>query len=75
MYFDLGQFDEALAAQREALALDPGFATAHYGAALVYLKRGQTAAAREHFEQYVRLDPSGYWARRAQEHLTRLRGS
>ncbi|MFQ5897595.1 MAG: tetratricopeptide repeat protein [Candidatus Methylomirabilia bacterium] len=70
--FDLGRLDHAVAEQKRALEVDPNFANAHYGLALIYRKRGDHATAREHFEEYLRLDPRGYWARKAQDELTRL---
>jgi len=49
--------DEALAAYRQALAIDPDFAEAHndLGVALVHL--AQPAEARSHFERAVRAAP------------------
>lgn len=71
-YYDLGQLDEAFAAQRAALDVDPDFANAHYGLAQIHRQRGDHGAARVHFERYLRLAPKGYWARRAQAELDRL---
>lgn len=74
VYFDLGRLDEALAQQQRALEIDPGFANAHYGLGLIYERRRDPARARRHFAEYVRLDPRGYWSRRAREALDRLSG-
>ena len=69
VYFDLGRLDEALAQQQRALEADPAFANAHYGLALIHERRGQATQARAHFAEYLRLDPRGYWARRARQAL------
>jgi tetratricopeptide (TPR) repeat protein len=70
--YDLGHLDEALADQKRALAVDPGYANAHYGLALIYRDRGEDAMARAHFEEYLRLEPGGFWARKAEEELNRI---
>jgi len=75
IYFDLGQLDKALAEQRRALEINPGHANAHYGLALIYRAQGEHAKAREHLEEYLRLEPRGYWSRKAQEMLSRSRES
>ncbi len=75
IYFDLGQLDKALAEQRRALEINPGHANAHYGLALIYRAQGEHAKAREHLEEYLRLEPRGYWSRKAQEMLRRSRES
>ena len=69
VYFDLGRLDEAMAQQQRALEADPAFANAHYGLALIHERRGQTSRARAHFAEYLRLDPRGYWSRRARQAL------
>ncbi len=71
--FDLGRLDEALDQQQRALEADPAFANAHYGLALIHERRGQASRARAHYAEYLRLDPRGYWARRAREALDRAR--
>lgn len=72
IYFDLGQVDKAFAEQKRALEVDASYANAHYGLALIYRKRGDYVLARKHFEEYLRLEPRGYWARKAQEAIGRL---
>jgi tetratricopeptide (TPR) repeat protein len=71
-YYDVGRLDDAFAEQRSALDVDPGFANAHYGLALVHRERGDAPAAREHFGRYLALAPKGYWARKAQTALDSL---
>jgi tetratricopeptide (TPR) repeat protein len=70
--YDLGQLDEAFVEQQRALAVDPSYANAHYGLALIYRDHDEYAKARAHFEEYLRLEPRGYWSRKAREALTHL---
>ncbi|MFQ5851211.1 MAG: tetratricopeptide repeat protein [Candidatus Binatia bacterium] len=72
LYFDIGLLDKAAAEQKRALEADAGFANAHYGLALIYRARGEDALARTHFEEYLRLEPRGYWSRQALEGLSGL---
>lgn len=71
IYYDLGRLEEAGLRHRQALAVDPDFANAHYGLAMVHERRGEREQARARFAQYLRLEPRGYWARRAREALER----
>lgn len=52
---DLGRADAALASYREALALDPQLADAHYNLALLYEKSGRPKDALRHLLAYRRL--------------------
>ena len=61
-YAALGRPDDAAAAYRAALAVDPKLAAAHYGLALLEERRGDAAAARRHFATFVRLEPRSYAA-------------
>ncbi|MFQ5814583.1 MAG: tetratricopeptide repeat protein, partial [Anaerolineae bacterium] len=72
LYYDIGLLDKAFAEQKRALEVDPEFANAHYGLALIYRARGEHALARKHFEEYLRLEPRGYWSRQVMEELSRL---
>jgi tetratricopeptide (TPR) repeat protein len=72
IYYDQGLLDKAFTEQKRALEVDPSYANAHYGLALIYHDQGEYAMARTHFEEYLRLEPRGYWARKAQEELNRL---
>jgi tetratricopeptide (TPR) repeat protein len=68
-YAALGRLDEATAAQQAALALNPELASAHYGLAVVADGRGDSAAARRHFETFVRLEPRSYAAWQIRQRL------
>jgi tetratricopeptide (TPR) repeat protein len=72
IYFRRGLLDDALTQQRAALEIDPHFAEAHYRLALIHQRRAQYAAARKHFEEYVRLEPRSYLAWRARQELSAL---
>jgi tetratricopeptide (TPR) repeat protein len=72
IYFRQGLLGEALTQQRAALAIDPHFADAHYRLALIHQRRAEYAAARRHFEEFVRLEPRSYLAWKAREELGRL---
>jgi tetratricopeptide (TPR) repeat protein len=56
---DLGRLDEAIAAYARALAIDPALADAHYNAARLYEKKGQTAGAIRHLRAYKKLVTGG----------------
>lgn len=72
IYFNLGWLDDALVQQKTALTLDANFANAHYGLAMIYQRRGDQAAARRHFEEFMRLEPRSYFAWRVREDLSQL---
>jgi tetratricopeptide (TPR) repeat protein len=74
VYFDLGLLDKALVEQKRALDIDPDFADAHYGLALVHSKRRNHVKARTHLEEYLRVEPQGYRSRGAREQLSRILG-
>lgn len=73
VYYDSGDFDKALEYHRRALDIDIGTAISHYGLALIYEARNDRDNAIRHWEEYLRLEPSGYYNRRAREHLEKLR--
>ena len=54
---DPATYEEAIAAYREALALDPDFADAHCNLGAVFYNRGERKDARRHFERCLRVDP------------------
>ena len=54
---DPATYEEAIAAYREALELDPDFADAHCNLGAVFYNRGERNDARRHFERCLRVDP------------------
>ncbi|MFP6623715.1 MAG: tetratricopeptide repeat protein [Myxococcota bacterium] len=54
---DPATYEEAIAAYREALELDPDFADAHCNLGAVFYNRGERKDARRHFERCLRVDP------------------
>jgi tetratricopeptide (TPR) repeat protein len=75
IYYDKGDLSRALALQQQALQVDPNHANAHYGLALIYRDRENNAKAIEHFKEYIRLEPGGYWSRQARDELSRMTNS
>lgn len=72
IYYDIGLTDKAYEYQRNAIDLDPEFANAHYGLALIHRKSGDMEGAKRHWEEYLRIEPKGYFARKAKEELSKL---
>jgi len=79
-WFNLGNLhdelrdpDRALECYLKAMEADPKFADAHYNAALIYQSRRDTLNAVRHWQQYLKLDPTGYWAGIARRELARLK--
>jgi len=56
-YNHLGQLGRAADAYEQALARDPNDAASHWNLALTYLDLERTDLSREHFEEYLRLNP------------------
>jgi len=73
LHDELREPDRALECYLKALEADAKFADAHYNAALIYQSRGDTLSAVRHWQQYLKLDPSGYWAGIARRELARLK--
>jgi tetratricopeptide (TPR) repeat protein len=57
-YYELGEFDRALADYDQAVALDPGDANALFGRAYTYYSLGRNDEAIADFDQALALDPS-----------------
>ncbi|GBE06045.1 MAG TPA: tetratricopeptide repeat protein [Nitrospirae bacterium] len=72
IYFDLGLYDKALMYQKKAVDLDLNYANAHYGLALIYKKWGDREMAKKHWQEYLRIEPRGYYSRRAKKELLGL---
>lgn len=73
IYYDMDMLTQAYEYQRKALDLDPDFANAHYGLALIYLKWNDPQSAKKHFQKYIEAEPSGYFTRRAREEIDKLK--
>lgn len=73
VYLDLGMLDKAFEYQKKAIDIDPDFANAHYGLALIHKKRGNTGEAKKHWEEYLRIEPEGYFSRKAKEEIETLK--
>jgi len=73
IYYDMNMLPQAYEYQRKALDVDPDFANAHYGLALIYIKWNDPQSAKRHFQKYIESEPSGYFSRRAKEEIERLK--
>ena len=78
-YFDLGNVldelerpDESIAAYKQAVALSPRYADAHYNLALAYERKNQHRPALRHWQAYLRLDNRGPWADHARSQIRKL---
>lgn len=69
IYYDMGMIDTSCEYQKKAIEIDPNFANAHYRLALIYKKWGDSKMARRHWEEYLRIEPAGYFSRRAREEI------
>lgn len=67
--FDLGAVNDAFASFQQALKLQPDFALAHYGIAIIYKARGDTSSAHRHWKQYLHKEPNGQFARIVKKEL------
>lgn len=72
IYFGMGLVGPAFEYQKKALEIDPNYANAHYGLALIYKQAGDKERARQHWEEYLRLEPTGYYSRKAREEISAL---
>ncbi len=70
---DAGQLGPAEQAARRALELDASTARAHLVLGTVCQERGDTKSARSEYEEYLRLAPSGDFAKDVQAILSSLR--
>ena len=73
VYDELHSWQEALDCYLHSLRIQPGYADAHYNVALLYQGMGDTMKALKHWRQYLKLDPTGYWAGIARREVQKLR--
>lgn len=59
----------AITAYRRALAIEPGYADAHYNLAESLAQMGRLEQAKEHWRAYLRLAPHDPWANRVRKRL------
>jgi tetratricopeptide (TPR) repeat protein len=71
--YNKGKMKDAEAALTKAVEVKPDFANAHYLLAMACFNQNKKAAAKEHFEKYLELDPNGKEAATAKELLPLLK--
>jgi tetratricopeptide (TPR) repeat protein len=71
---ELERPDESIAAYRQAVALAPRYADAHYNLALAYERQGEHRQALRHWQSYIKLDNHGPWAEHARGQIRKLLG-
>jgi tetratricopeptide (TPR) repeat protein len=67
-----GEFGEAAAAFRQAVALYPGYGQAWFNLGVVLARSGDGAGAREALEEFLRQDPFGAMAPKAKQLLAEI---
>ena len=72
-YYDIHQLDKAFELHSRALAIDPDYANSYYGLALIFKQRGDWLSARDNWEKYLKLQPNGYFSRRALQEIEKIR--
>lgn len=72
---DIGNLNMAYEYQSKALDIDPNFANAHYGLALIDKRWGDLKDEKKHLEEYLRLEPAGYYSRKAKAEIEIVQGS
>ena len=65
----MGDMDRAYQYQRKSIDINPNNANAHYGIALVYKELGDGEGAILHWKEYLRLQPTGYFSRKAKREI------
>lgn len=68
-YFELKQYDNAIAAMEEALKYQPKHQTAHMNLGVVNLNAGNTEKAKEWFTKTIEIDPTSPLAENAKKLL------
>ncbi len=73
VFYDKGDFEQARGCFIKALEVDPNWPEAHYGMGLIYEKMNERDEAIEHFRNYLKINPRGFWSKRAEEKIARLK--
>jgi len=71
VYAESSRPEAAIHAFQIALELHPEYPDVHWHLAQTLEQKGQSAAAKPHWESYLRFDQRGPWAEIAREHLER----
>lgn len=74
IYYDIGNLAKAYEYHSKAIDIDPNHANSHYGLALVYKAWKDYDRARYHWQEYLRIEPAGYYSRKAKEELKGMEG-
>lgn len=72
IYYDMGDIRQAYEFQKKALEVDPYFANAHYGLSLISRRWKDYEKEKKYLQEYLKLQPSGYYSRRATERIKAL---
>jgi tetratricopeptide (TPR) repeat protein len=71
--WNAGKIAEAKAQFAEAVKIDPKLADAHYWLGMANLNEGKMPDAATHFDEYLKLAPSGQYAEQAKGILTQIK--
>ncbi len=71
MMLHRGRPDEAIDYFRGAIGSDPRFADAYFNLAMAFEQAGKRESARECWQHYLDIEPTGTWAEIARQHLRR----
>ncbi len=74
-YYEKGEFAEAAIQFRNAIAVDPSYAAAHFQLAMTYLKTQQWQRANHELARIIDLEPKNYPARVEMAKLLIARGN
>lgn len=69
IYYDMDNLESAKREFIIAIDIAKDWADAHYGLAIVNKKLGNKINAKKEFEEYLKINPRGFWARKAREEI------
>lgn len=67
VYYDMNMLERSYEYQKKAVEIDPNYANAYYGLALIHCEWGDKKSAVQYWKEYLRIEPTGYFSRRAAE--------